>query len=186
MTLVATPAWTGTPDRFDGITIAANDGFALASLAMRRGTDDAFARAAAATFGFDLPEPGRAVTGDPWSAFWVAPDQWFVSAPLRTHEDIERRLRGAFGTSASLTEQTGAWVRFDIEGARAPRAMERLTMLDFAAMAPGDATRSTVHHLGVFVLRTDDGFSFLGPRSSARSLHHVLATAAKTVAGTVA
>ena len=164
------------------MSIVENDAYAIASLTLRREQGGAFAQAARSTLGLDLPRPGESVAGEPWSAFWTGPDQWFVTAPITTHEDIERRLRAAFGTSASITEQTGAWVRFDASGTHVDAMMERLTMLDFAAMAPGAATRTTIHHMNVFVLRTDEGFAFLGARSSAASLHHALATAEKSVA----
>ena len=169
-------------DTFDGLSIVEDDMFALASLAMRRGKDGQFARAADRQLAMALPKPGRMVTGDPFSAFWTAPDQWFVQAPLDTHEDLAVMLKKAFKTSASITEQNGGWARFVLRGPGVNAVMERLTMLDVRAMRAGHATRTLVDHLGVFLLCHAAGkhMSILGPRSSAGSLHHALVTAARS------
>ena len=50
---------------------------ALASVAVRRGRAGDLATAAR-TLGLPLPDPACAVSGDPFSAFWVAPDMWCV------------------------------------------------------------------------------------------------------------
>ena len=60
---------------------------ALASVTARRGRAGDLATAAQAV-GLPLPDPARASTGDPFSAFWVAPDMWFVEAPFAGFEDI--------------------------------------------------------------------------------------------------
>ncbi|MDA3887303.1 MAG: hypothetical protein PF443_00595 [Allgaiera sp.] len=42
--------------------------------------------------------------------------------------------------------------------------------------------RSVLEYMGCFVIRRSEGFSVLGPRSSARSLHHALSGAARSIA----
>ncbi len=169
-------------DTFDGLIITEDDTFALASLAMRRDKDDQFARAVEKRFGAPLPKPGRMATGDPYSLVWTAPDQWFVQAPIDTHEDLAAGLKKAFKTAGSITEQTGGWARFVLEGPGVNGVMERLTMLDIRAMRAGHATRTLVDHLGVFLMCHAAGkrMTVLGPRSSAGSLHHALTTAARS------
>lgn len=169
-------------DTFDGLSITEDDTVALASLAMRRGKNDQFARAVDKHFTAALPKPGRMVSGDPFSAFWTAPDQWFVQAPLGTHENLSEVLKKTFKTSASITEQSGGWARFVLQGPGVNAVMERLTMLDVRAMRSGHATRTLVDHLGVFLLCHAAGkhMTVLGPRSSAGSLHHALITAARS------
>ncbi len=169
-------------DTFDGLSISEDDTLALASIAIRRGKDDQFARVWRKRFDGPLPKPGRMVSGDPFSTFWTAPDQWFVQAPLENHEDLANTLKKMFRTSASITEQNGGWVRFVLEGPELNAVMERLTMLDVRAMRAGHATRTLVDHLGVFLLCHAAGkrMTVLGPRSSAGSLHHALVTAARS------
>lgn len=103
-----------------------------------------------------------------------------VEAAFETHEDIVAALRPAFGDSASITEQTDAWVRFDLTGTGLAAVFERLCALDVRSMQPGDATRTVIEHLGTYVIRGTKGMTVLGPRSAAGSLHHALVTAARS------
>lgn len=154
---------------------------ALASLAQRRGQEKAFAKAAKAV-AVPLPAPSRAEGGTPYGAFWVAPEMWFVEAPFASHEDIVAQLKPAFGESASITEQTDAWVRFDVTGQGLPALFERLTNLDLAMLPDGYATRTVMEHLGVYLLRwSAEEVTLYGPRSSAQGLLHALEITAKSV-----
>lgn len=150
---------------------------ALASLATRRGREADVARVAE-SLQIALPGPGRASS----TALWLAPDQWMIQMPMATHEDIVAALKPAFGDAASITEQTDAWVRLDLEGPDLHAVFERLCAVDTRAMAPGHATRTVIDHLGCYLICAAEKFTLLGPRSSARSLHHALRTAALSAA----
>jgi sarcosine oxidase subunit gamma len=153
---------------------------ALASLASRRGREAEVATLAAAA-GLPLPGPRRAAAGAPFSAFWLGPEQWMVEAPHATHEDIVAHLKPVFGDAASITEQTDAWVRFEVAGPLPP-LFERLCNLDLWRFEPGSATRTVIEHLGCYAIRREpDRLTLLGPRSSAGSLHHALLGAARSV-----
>ncbi|MGB8813495.1 MAG: sarcosine oxidase subunit gamma [Paracoccaceae bacterium] len=161
------------------VTLTENTTSALASLASRLGREADVAKAAKAA-AIALPGPGRCVFATPYGAFWLGPEQWMILAPFDTHEDITAHLKPLFGDAASLTEQTDAWVRFDLTAPNLARLFELLCALDTASMADNSATRSIIEHLGVYVLRQNaTHFTVLGPRSSAASLHHALITAAK-------
>ena len=162
-------------DTVGPITIAENTSIALASLATRKGRDADVATATQA-LNITLPGPGRATD----TAMWLAPDQWMIEAPFNTHEDIAAHLKLAFKDAASIAEQTDAWVRFDLRGADLHALFERLCNLDTRAMQPGHATRTVIEHLGCYVICRNTGFTLLGPRSSAKSLHHAVMTAAKS------
>lgn len=154
---------------------------ALASLAVRRGQDAAFA-AAAKTLGVPLPAASRYAAGTPFSAFWTTPEMWFVEADFATHEDIVATLKPAFGETASITEQTDAWVRFDVTGEGLVALFERLSNLDLATLADGYATRTVIEHLGVYLIRHSAvSVALYGPRSSAQGLLHALEVTAKSV-----
>ena len=161
-----------------GFRIAERFDVALASLAIRMGREDDM-RAAAKAAGVPLPDPARARPGDPFGAFWVAPGMWFVEAPFATHEDIVAALKPAFGSSASITEQTDAWVRFDLTATDLASWLERLSNVDWPAAPDGFVTRTVIEHLGCYLIRRSAGEAALyGPRSSARSLLHALDVAA--------
>jgi sarcosine oxidase subunit gamma len=162
------------------ITIAEDMATALASLASRRGREAEVADQAAAA-GIPMPGPGQAATQGPWSAFWVSPEMWMIEAPFASHEDIVAQLKPIFGESASITEQTDAWARFEVTGPLQP-LFERLCNLDLGRFGPGSATRTVMEHLGVYAIRrAPNRMTLLGPRSSAESLHHALLTAARSV-----
>ena len=152
---------------------------ALASVAMRRGQDlTAAARAACVP----LPGVARAETGDPFNAFWVTPEMWFVEAPFASHEDIAAHLKGVFGDAASVTEQTDAWVRFDLSAPNLVPMLERLSNVDVAAVPVGFASRTVIDHLGCYLIKRAQGeVTVYGPRSSAGSLLHALEIAATSV-----
>ncbi|WP_054007135.1 sarcosine oxidase subunit gamma [Cypionkella psychrotolerans] len=162
------------------VTIIENVGTALASLASRRGREAEVA-GAAQTAGIPLPGPGRSQAAATYSAIWLGPEQWMIEAPFATHEDISAILKPIFGEAASITEQTDAWVRFDLTAADLPALFERLCNYDLGRAGVGAATRTVIDHLGCYVVRRSDvEVSIIGPRSSAHSLHHALTTAAKS------
>ena len=164
-------------DAIGPVTITENTSMALASLATRKGCDADVAKAAK-TLNIRLPAPGHASE----NALWLAEGQWMIEAPFDTHEDIVAYLKPAFGAAASLSEQTDAWVRFDLTGPNLHAMFELLCNLDTRAMRPGDGTRTVIEHLGCYVVCRSAGFTILGPRSSAKSLHHALITATGAVA----
>lgn len=154
---------------------------ALASLAVRRGRL-AEVQTAASTAGVPLPGAGRAEAGAVYSAFWMTPEMWMVEAPLATHEDVRAHLLAAFGDAASITEQTDAWVRFDLNGDGLVRVLERLSNFDLAQASDGSATRTVLEHLGCYLIKRHATLvTLFGPRSSAQSLHHALVVAARSV-----
>ena len=154
---------------------------ALASVAMRRGQEMAF-QAAAKQAGVPLPGPARAEVAAVYTAFWVTPEMWFVEAPFGSHEDIVTALKPGFGDTASITEQTDAWVRFDVSGTGLPALFERLTNVDLGQMSDGFASRTVIEHLGVYLVKTRaDAVTLYGPRSSANGLLHALEVSAKSV-----
>ena len=152
---------------------------ALASLAIRRGraTD---VSAAATRAGIPLPGPGF-YAKDQLAAFWVAPDMWMIEAPFATHADIRAALLPLFQDAASITEQTDAWVRFDLDGPL-PALLERLCNIDLSAAPLGHATRTVIDHLGCYLIKHGPrDITLYGPRSSAETLHHALTLAARSL-----
>lgn len=170
-------------DTFEHVTLSENNGVALASVAARLGKETACHATLKGLLG-EIPDPGRAVLRDPEAGFWMGPDQWMIGAPMATHELLAEDLKKRFGDSASVTEQSGAWVCFDLKGPGMPDVAERLCSVPIRKMTAGDARRTVIHQLGCFVIRRvdDDHLRILGPRASAATLHHALVTAAQATA----
>lgn len=168
-------------DTIGPVTVTEVIDVALASVAARLGSEDATHATLADIIGEAAPAPSRH-GGGTLSAFWTGPDQWMVEAPFDTHEELARTLTEKFGnTTASITEQTDAWCRFDLTGDDLPRALELLCNADTESWTGGEVQRCTLEHLGCFVLcRNPAHFSVIGPRSSAGSLHHALETACRS------
>lgn len=165
----------------EGLTIRENADVAMASAAARFGRDKDVAKAAKKLLGFDLPGPGEMASRGGWAAFWTSPGQWMITAPFADHEDIARIVKTGLGDAASVTEQTDGWVRFEVEGTRAPDMFERLCNADIRLMQAGRATRCQIEHLGAFLLCHTAGrtFSVVTLRSAAASMHHALVTVAR-------
>jgi sarcosine oxidase subunit gamma len=170
-------------DTVDGATLCENAELALASVHASIGHETACRAALADLLDGRVPDVGKVILRDPEAAFWTGPDQWMVGAPYETHEDLDAQLKARFGASASITEQSDAWACFDLQGAKMERVMELLCPINIRAMQTGDVQRTSLHHLGCFVIRRDpsDWVRILGPRASAGSLHHAIVTAMRSI-----
>ncbi|WP_424979632.1 sarcosine oxidase subunit gamma [Leisingera sp. S232] len=170
-------------DAFTGLLIREVSDCALASLAARQGDEDVLQSAAKSFLGDSLPEAAAWNEHGDFAAWWMGPDLWMVSAPHDEHELLAAALKEAVGDAGSVVEQTDGWCRFDLEGSRCFDVLERLCNANVRAGKPGDATRTSMEHLGVFLLCREPGqrYSIIGPRSSAASLHHALVTAVNAV-----
>ena len=164
------------------VTLRENPDVALASVAARHGKQTLCRAALAKMLGEDAPGPRRASLGSPFDAIWIGPDQWMICAPYATHEDLAATIKARLRQNASVTEQSDAWVCLELVGADTDAVMERVCNLDIAGFGPGDATRTTIDHLGCLVIRRggDDGLRIFGPRSSAGSLWHTIETAMRS------
>lgn len=158
------------------LTLMENDGLALASLALRRGTEPP------APMGLPLPEPGCWSAAGGAEAFWTGPGQWMIAAEGLAVTDFAQVVKEQ-APGCSVTEQTDGWVCFEVqsEAGTAPvhKLLEKLVNIDLAGFGPGKATRTVLDHMGVFVIRrADDRLAILGARSAAGSLWHAISVAA--------
>lgn len=177
------PALGCAPHTIGTVTITENTGVALASVSARQGKSERCAKILKSVLGA-VPDIGKAVLHDPEAGFWMGPDQWMIGAPMETHETLADQLKIKFGADASITEQSGGWVIFDVVGEKMPDMCEILCNVPIRKMVAGDVQRTLIHQLSCFVIRRTnwDHIRILGPRSSAQSLHHALTTAATAVA----
>lgn len=167
-------AETARTDKIGTLTIVENPGNALASLAARKGQEAALVAAIRSKLALELPGPGDSATTQEHRVWWSGTGQWMLEASYESHALLANEIKQIVGQSGSVTEQTDGWCRFDVSGADMLALFERLCAVDVHGMKPGAATRTTIHHTGCFLLRTNDGFNVIGPRSSAGSLHHAL------------
>lgn len=168
------------------IAIREITGRSLVSVTARQGRADRVVRAVAARHGVTLPVPGQSASASDLTFVWMGPQQWFADAPRDAVPDLEAELRASLGDDASLTDQSDSWIRIGLCGDRLHRVLEKLCMVDLHPdhFVPGSAVRSVMEHLGVVILRPEEGddFELWSARSSARSLHAALRHAAGAVA----
>lgn len=152
---------------------------AIASFASRLGCETQAEKALSEAISITpLPAPGRGISNETFAALWTGPNQWMILAPHDSHEDLAGQLKAVVKGNASITEQNDAWCRFDLEGPGLAEVFERLCPVNLRACTGGEATRTSIDHLGclLFVIAAEH-VVVLGPRSSAGSLHHALLTA---------
>lgn len=173
-----------------GIRITEIADTCLASLAMRRGKTAGFRKAAQKALGANLPAAGQRTGNDEQAVIWMGPDQFLVEIATSADDlagdlagDLADRLGAAFGAAASITDQSDAWVRFDISGNKTVAMLERLSAADTRQMQANAAVRTPVHHMLCLLICREAGTSFTiyGPRASAQSLHHALTAAAASL-----
>ncbi len=154
---------------------------ALASLASRRDREKDVAKLARSVK-LPLAGPSTSEAGKPFSSFWLSSEQWMIEAEFAAHENIESELKSLFGDAASITEQTDAWVRFDVSALDLPLLFERLCNVDLVKASDGFASRTMIEHMGCYLIRRSaTAVTIYGPRSSAQSLLHVIETAAQSL-----
>jgi sarcosine oxidase subunit gamma len=150
-----------------------NPGLALASVALLKGAGQP------GPLGLNLPGPGGWVQRDKAGAFWTGPGQWMITLEGAASTDFAAQLR-AQAPGCAVTEQTDGWAAFDISAPDLTPVFERLVNLDLSRFPPGSATRTTIEHMGVYVIHRGTGQgTILGMRSAAGSLWHALNVVAK-------
>ena len=155
---------------------------AMASVTARKDSAAAVKNILAEIVNQPAPEVGGYCAGE-IEAFWTGQSQWMLAATFDEYEDIVASFAGAFRGKASLTEQTDGWCRFAINGPNLERLCSLLCAIDMRGFIAGKSARTTIEHIGCFVLRNkDDQIHIIGPRSSAASLHHAISAAAKSSA----
>jgi sarcosine oxidase, subunit gamma len=154
---------------------------ALASVASRRGREKDVAKIAKAAK-LALAAPAQSSVGKTFSTFWLSSEQWMIEADFASHGNIEAELKSLFAEAASITEQTDAWVRFDVSSLNLLPLCERLCNVDLANAAEGFASRTVIEHIGCYLIKRSVGeITLYGPRSSAQSLLHIIETAAHSL-----
>ncbi len=176
MLIPLTALGNDTPNTIEigGYLIVERFDVALASLATRRGRDKDVTKAAKAAK-LALPEPSQSITSSVYGSFWLSEQQWMVEAAYAMHDDIAAYLKNIFGDAASITEQTDAWVRFDVSASNVYPLFERLCNVDLPKADIGFATRTVIEHMGCYLIkRSTNEVTLYGPRSMAHSLLHAV------------
>lgn len=163
-----------------GTRISEITDLSLASVTARAGQEAVVTGLISSFIGADAPSAGK-WSGGTVAAFWTGPDQVFIQAPFDDYEDMGALCGAHFGSAASSVELTDGWCRFAMSGPHNKRILSLLCNVDMRSFDNHSAARSSIDHLGCFILcLSDEDVHIIGPRSSAASLHHALIAAAKS------
>lgn len=113
----------------------------------------------AAHLGVPLPTaPGTWVRGDTASAIWLGPDEWLVTTPFRTPEDLEAGLRAAVGDGGTVVDVSAQRTTLRLRGEHVRDVLATGCALDLHPRVFGaDAAAQTTLGLAGVVLLALDG-----------------------------
>ena len=178
--LAARPALGGHDGTMGGVRIAERVGLGIVSAAVPLGGEEAFAAALNKAYGVAPPAVGRSHAVGGARIAMLQPGQLWIIEDGRA-DDLLAATRTAFGDAAWLVDQSDAWAALRVSGSRDDihRALERICILDLATLDENAATRTTMEHLGVILVREQATYTLLSARSSAPSLLHAVAVSAR-------
>ena len=99
-------------------------------------------------FGFGSPAISTFNIKDNQLALWVRSDSYFFISDEIKFKD----LVSAFENNASITDQTGGWVIFNIEGKSCRPLFEKLLTVDLDGFDKGKVIRTSIASINCFVL----------------------------------
>lgn len=155
---------------------------ALVSVIVRKGKGEALASAVKQAFGVALPDKAQLACGQSVSFLWSGHQHWLAMADQS--DNLLSILNTGLGESASLSEQSDSRIIFELSGARAREALEKLVPIDLhsRAFGPNDTALTLLGHITGQITQIDDTptYELMVPRSFAESfVHDVIAASAE-------
>jgi methylglutamate dehydrogenase subunit D len=157
LTGLAAPGRFGKAGGAPGVTIAELTDLGLATIAVRKGQDQALKLAVRVAYGIDLPDRSVVVRGPKVSFIGTGPGQWFAVSDTLKHEalaaDLAKRLKGL----ASVSDQSGGRTVVRLSGPRARDVLAKGLPIDLDPIAfpPNGAVTSVISLMGVQLWQVD-------------------------------
>ncbi len=160
----------------------------IVSVSARRGQADALAGAVKASFGLDIPAPGRFTRGAVLGATWIQPDVWLLDSGPEAPGALYQRVVAAVQDTASVVEQSYGRTLVHVGGGAARAVLASCCRLDLhpRVVAPGMAATTLVAHVPCTLRALADGFDLLVGSTYADWLLEELAEASSAIGAEVA
>ena len=149
---------------------------AIVSVATPLGGEAALESALRQGWGLPVPDHRTSALNGETRAIRTSPDQFLLVFPHPT-PDAEPHVQAKLAGAGYTTDQSDAWVVFDVEDDGVHLALERLAPIDLSdtAFPINAAARTVMEHMGALVVRMDQvRFLIFSARSSALSFYHAL------------
>jgi sarcosine oxidase, subunit gamma len=140
----------------DGVQITPRPFVAMADL---RGDPAGPAAAAADYVGVALPTtPSTYVESETATAIWLGPDEWLITSPLRTPEELETGLREAVGSGGTVVDVSAQRTTLRLRGEHARDLLAGGCSLDLhpRVFGRGAAAQTLLGLAGVVLMALDD------------------------------
>ncbi|MGU3493112.1 sarcosine oxidase subunit gamma [Xanthobacteraceae bacterium A53D] len=152
LTSLVTEGRYGPKDGPAGVTAKLLATEAATLVARRAGNPQA---ALADKLGLPATEGPKAAFGGGLTAIGTGPGRWLVVADAGT--DLAGRLEAAVADQGAVTDQSDAYMVFELSGPKVRDALAKGAMVDLdpVAFGPGDATTTSMAFVGVTLWQSD-------------------------------
>ncbi|HUU66522.1 MAG TPA: sarcosine oxidase subunit gamma family protein [Methyloceanibacter sp.] len=156
---IATPGRFGKADGAPGVTIDERGNLGLATVAARKGQDDALMAAAREAYGVELPAHSSFVQGKTVSFIGYGPGQWLAVSEALENEALAEDLAPRFTGIASVADQCSGRAVLRVSGPRARDVLAKGLAIDLdpRVFPAGGAATSTISHMGVQLWQGEAG-----------------------------
>jgi methylglutamate dehydrogenase subunit D len=159
---LAIPGSYGTSYGEPGVVISERLGLGLATVATRKGKEDALSQAVMSAYGVQLPASSRVGQGQQASFIGYGPGQWLAVSEKLANEALASDLVKKLNGLASISNQSGGRTVLKLGGPNARDVLAKGLPIDLdpRAFPLGSAVTSVISHMGVQLWQLDDTRSY--------------------------
>ena len=167
--------------RFDGLCIREITSNSIFSCAVDSKHTRDVSAVLNSTLQLTWPTIGQCTTANKALCLGLQIDQCFVI--LENDHTNANEAVSTLKEIAALTDQSDGWVTIEISGLRSRDVLERICPINLETnhFPSHTVARTSMEHLSVIIIRLDEDFLMLSPRSSADSFLHSVVQSAEYV-----
>ena len=151
------PGRFGRVEGTAGVVLQEMTQFMLASVLAHKDQGVATAAAAERALGLSPPVTPRITANAGMAFIWSGPGQW-LALGAQASTPVEAHLEAAFGSHASIVDQSGSRVLLELRGSRVRDVLAKGISIDLhpRAFTTGDVAVTTASHLAVHLWQVAD------------------------------